>query len=856
MGAIRRNRVLRFEALEKRELLATFQGLGFLPGGFAVGASAISADGSTIVGGANYGNGTKEAFRWTSNLGWQGLGDLPDALFYSEAYGVSADGSTVVGEGFNNQLYQNFRWTINLGMQSLGTLRAYSLASGVSADGSIVVGTDSDSDYTHSNAFRWTANLGIQHLGMPPGYVNSSAAAVSGDGTIIAGTAGSSGNEAVRWIAGLGMQGLGFLPGYSNPQSSSAGISSDGTTVVGAAGSPGFAQAFRWTADTGMQPLGFLPGYQYSFARAVSGDGSVVVGTASNDSPRINEAFLWTSTEGIQSIRDLLSEAGIDMTGWTLQGATGISADGSIIVGGGINPAGKGEAWIATFGADIVLKDATTRDFRNYDIKYDILNNDVDEFKFAAYLSTDGHTLNGPKLNALVDTVANASDRTVTNGTAHSFRLQLSTPAQVTKGMRFVVIKADADDDINESDEETNNTLFAIPLFSVGTKGGFLANGQFEFGGLEAAKAGANSARISTGTQDFTQLITSDLRNVWAGIAGTFPLPDPAPYAGDDWLAQSSVVEPLERFTALLSEARAAGRLPNGQLYLNEAFDEEGDHRDTSAHYEGRAIDVQFEAQNRLESQERLTGIAILAGFDWVENELSAITGTTHVHASVRGQAATATVQSLLDALNWGANQANPRLITDNALYTSLRDKLITVKSIAEGGPLDRDARRLISVLVAEFQQLVRDGTGSGKIRQGFRSTVNGGGLLIANASRLLLDFRSVIAPSGLHESGISASAEAAVHQQLGWLSTVAFGTAERARAPIRLPSRQPSEPATLTVGWQQLEQNRPCEIVQTRSIAITSFDTAVELGDWQNSLLDVKVPGLTAHLARRVRAR
>jgi len=38
---------------------------------------------------------------------------------------------------------------------------------------------------------------------------------------------------------------------------------------------------------------------------------------------------------------------GLDLRGWRLEQATGISEDGSVIVGFGINPSGNTEAWIA-----------------------------------------------------------------------------------------------------------------------------------------------------------------------------------------------------------------------------------------------------------------------------------------------------------------------------------------------------------------------------------------------------------------------------------------------------------------------------------------------------------------------------
>jgi hypothetical protein len=43
----------------------------------------------------------------------------------------------------------------------------------------------------------------------------------------------------------------------------------------------------------------------------------------------------------------LTSDYGLDLTGWTLTTATGVSADGLTIVGTGIDPSGEEEAWLA-----------------------------------------------------------------------------------------------------------------------------------------------------------------------------------------------------------------------------------------------------------------------------------------------------------------------------------------------------------------------------------------------------------------------------------------------------------------------------------------------------------------------------
>jgi hypothetical protein len=47
------------------------------------------------------------------------------------------------------------------------------------------------------------------------------------------------------------------------------------------------------------------------------------------------------------NLRDEFVALGLDLSGWTLTAATGVSDDGSVIVGRGINPSGDPEAWRA-----------------------------------------------------------------------------------------------------------------------------------------------------------------------------------------------------------------------------------------------------------------------------------------------------------------------------------------------------------------------------------------------------------------------------------------------------------------------------------------------------------------------------
>ncbi len=176
-------------------------------------ATAISADGSVVVGGSTSASGT-QAFRWNSSDGMVGIGDLTGSGFYSFARGVSADGSIVVGSGQGPSGYEAFVWTAANGMSGLGDLPGggfYSAAYGVSDDGSVIVGgSRSASSSPKNEAFRWTATSGMVGLGdLPGGSSESYALAVSDDGDVVVGFAYSArGQEGILWTEATGLVSL------------------------------------------------------------------------------------------------------------------------------------------------------------------------------------------------------------------------------------------------------------------------------------------------------------------------------------------------------------------------------------------------------------------------------------------------------------------------------------------------------------------------------------------------------------------------------------------------------------------------------------------------------------------------
>src|SRR5690349_16281388 len=98
----------------------------------------------------------------------------------------------------------------------------------------------------------------------------------------------------------LGVTELGAFNGGT--ASSARAISGDSSVVVGSASdgaAGGQFRAFRWTQAGGMVSLGVLNGGLQSYAGAVNSDGSVIVGEASDGAAgNVSRAFRWTQAGG------------------------------------------------------------------------------------------------------------------------------------------------------------------------------------------------------------------------------------------------------------------------------------------------------------------------------------------------------------------------------------------------------------------------------------------------------------------------------------------------------------------------------------------------------------------------------
>ena len=301
--------------------------LGTLPSWGDTFARKISSDGSTVAGQLGYsfiGVPTRpHAFRWTSGGGLVDLGVMNSGNeAYSQGYSVSANGQLLVGCGWvptTGVGFQAFRFQgsyTNLGILNTDPDRPTTSSTDTNSDGSIVVGYG----YTPSAGdapFRWTAATGVQALALPPNGVNyNRALAISPDGSTIAGVTGTA------MIATL-------------------------ATIWDSAGNP-----------TTLGTLG--PSDQFSYAYDVSSHGSAVVGTSISTVNSTNRAFLWRPGTGMVDLNTYLASRGVDLTGWVLTSATGVSFDGRIIVGKGLHTVAPGQT--RSEGWRVVLAPACASD--------------------------------------------------------------------------------------------------------------------------------------------------------------------------------------------------------------------------------------------------------------------------------------------------------------------------------------------------------------------------------------------------------------------------------------------------------------------------------------------------------------
>jgi uncharacterized membrane protein len=209
----------------------------------------ISDDGSVVVGYTNGANGYR-GFAWTQEMGLVDITDFTGLSGQTAATAITPDGSTIVGTaGITDESGVGFRWSQADGITWIGDPDSCDEAVVpllVSADGEVAVGLLSHVEPDSSvppKTFRWTESGGVKRLIDDPAISESRPFAISADGQLIAGWTRSSVDNtpsAFIWDPVNGLQDLNVvlvdqygldLRGWH--LGDVTGMSADGMTMVG-----------------------------------------------------------------------------------------------------------------------------------------------------------------------------------------------------------------------------------------------------------------------------------------------------------------------------------------------------------------------------------------------------------------------------------------------------------------------------------------------------------------------------------------------------------------------------------------------------------------------------------------------
>lgn len=268
-----------------------FTNLGWFAGGQQYSfATAVDYDGTAVAGGAVTADEQFHAFYW--QVGDDNLTDLGTLSGETSSWtsAISGDGTTVIGYSGS----ASFVWSVgDTAITDIGTLGGGTYTTLVSFDGDVVAGYSYATD-DNRHAIRWTDGQ-LTDLGTFGGDY-SQATAMSRDGDVIVGSYYKDySDRAFRWVVGSNgidgtMSDLGSL-GSSDSTTVVADISADGGVVVGYSDDTEYVRhGFRWSEDDGMISVDqwlrdngvTLTEDMTRNATMVSSDGNTVIGETTN----------------------------------------------------------------------------------------------------------------------------------------------------------------------------------------------------------------------------------------------------------------------------------------------------------------------------------------------------------------------------------------------------------------------------------------------------------------------------------------------------------------------------------------------------------------------------------------------
>ncbi|MEL7483490.1 MAG: hypothetical protein AAFN41_03960 [Planctomycetota bacterium] len=258
------------------------------------------------------------------------LPGLPDGSFY-DAVDISPSGKYVVGRYTNSVASGalSYIWSPADGMTSIGPLPGQGTPTRINAvsDAGVAVGASSigrtGTGVSLNRAVRWSDAGGLEMLPMPSPAdesQQSNAFDVLADGRIFGESASG------RWLYS---EATGFE--MFSPEASLERINSDGTFLAGndRDGEIYDIRAAYWTEDSGRKFLDpFIDNGERYGINGMSDDGSVIIGEQNTVG-----FLIWIDLGPPVRFEDYLESLNIDLEGRSILRLTGVSADGSTIIG-------------------------------------------------------------------------------------------------------------------------------------------------------------------------------------------------------------------------------------------------------------------------------------------------------------------------------------------------------------------------------------------------------------------------------------------------------------------------------------------------------------------------------------------
>ena len=296
--------------------------------GYGITVSGSSADGSVIgayIQGDSY-------YMWTPATGVTSIG----GAWQGGVASVSADGSRISGSAFGSDgmSYAGY-YTVGTGqwttLGGIGGNSDTSASSGwnISGDGKMVVGLGWVNGGT-AHAIASTPAGAMHDLGSLGG--SSRANGVSYDGSIIAGWVEQPDGQ---WTGAYWKNGTLHImvDDQGNALQEAGAVSADGKWIVG---DGKYGQTWRYNTVTQQTEwLGDLDATaDFQGATGISADGQIIVGYDRGFGPAVQgQGTIWIEGQGMLNFTDYITSQGVDLGGRTLALPLGVSADGRTFYG-------------------------------------------------------------------------------------------------------------------------------------------------------------------------------------------------------------------------------------------------------------------------------------------------------------------------------------------------------------------------------------------------------------------------------------------------------------------------------------------------------------------------------------------